>query len=120
MKYIVFLFGIAVLSACAAPKSKEIFTSDGEKAYSIACTGDGLSWSSCYEKASEICSTKGYEILTQSSEEIVPKKGLGQRVALGLQGFGAGLSGEGQHFLDRQRAGPRPVVHRSMIIKCKE
>lgn len=85
---------VAILSGCAT--SSKTYTADGKAGYSITCSGSALNWGMCYEKAGEICRSKGYEVLNKSGDQ------------------GAMLTGN-QYGL---YAGS--VINRSMIIKCKE
>ena len=91
---IIFLFIATVLSGCAT--SSKTYTADGKEGYNITCSGSALNWGMCYEKAGQLCGTKGYEVLEKSGDQ------------------GALLSGN-QYGL---YAGS--VINRSMIIKCKE
>tara|TARA_R110002073_G_scaffold284069_1_gene448349 strand:- start:1505 stop:1753 length:249 start_codon:yes stop_codon:yes gene_type:complete len=67
MKYTLLIFCIAVLSACAT--SKEVYTADGKQGHSIECSGKGLTWGSCYEKAGELCGARGYGVLQKDEDE---------------------------------------------------
>jgi hypothetical protein len=64
---LIILLSTVALSACAT--SKEVYTSDGTRGYSINCSGSMLNWDSCYERAGEICSTEGYEVLEKTGED---------------------------------------------------
>jgi len=83
-----------LLSGCAT--AKKTYTSDGKEGYSINCSGSALNWGMCYEKAGEICGSKGYEVLEKSGDK------------------GAMLSGNQFGIYGGS------VINRSMIIKCKE
>ena len=90
------LYAIALCTlmvGCAT--SKETFLPDGGKGHSINCSGSALNWGMCYEKAGEICGTKGYEVIAGGSDQGV--------VVAGNQ---YGLYGGS-------------VMNRSMLIKCK-
>lgn len=91
---IIFLFIATILSGCAT--ASKTYTADGKEGYNITCSGSALNWGMCYEKAGQLCGTKGYEVLEKSGDQ------------------GALLSGN-QYGL---YAGS--VINRSMIIKCKE
>ena len=93
-KLIIILLSMLGLSACAT--SSEVYTSDGKPGYSIACSGDMLNWGKCYEKAGEICGTKGYEVLEKSGDQ-----------GMVVSGNQYGVYGGS-------------VTNRSMIIQCKE
>ncbi len=86
------LFCCLILLQCAT--SKQIYTPSGEKGYSINCSGTALTWGHCYEKASELCGSRGYKIITTSKDQ-------GAMVT----GTQYGLFGGS-------------VIQRSMIIKC--
>ena len=91
---LIILLSTVALSACAS--SKEVYTSDGTRGYSINCSGSMLNWDSCYERAGEICSTEGYEVLEKTGEE-----------GLTVPGNSSSL----------QRGS---IIHRSMVIQCNE
>lgn len=90
----VLVVSIIVLSGCET--TKEVYTSDGKIGYSIKCSGTARSWSSCYEKASDICGANGYITLEKDTDQ--------GSVITGNQ---YGLHGGS-------------VVRRSMVIQCKE
>ena len=83
----------AIVAGCAT--SKETFTPDGSKGYSINCSGTNLNWGMCYEKAGEICGARGYDIIAGGSDQGVM-----------VSGTQYGLFGGS-------------VMNRSMLIKCK-
>jgi hypothetical protein len=93
-KLLIILFVVPFLGGCAT--AKQTYTADGQLGYSINCSGSALNWGMCYEKAGEICGSKGYEVLQKS----------GDTGAL-VSGSQFGLYGGS-------------VINRSMIIKCKE
>lgn len=90
---IILLFTLS-LNSCATYSNT--FTAEGKEGYSITCSGSALNWGMCYEKAGNLCGSKGYEVLEKNGDQ------------------GALLSGN-QYGL---YAGT--VINRSMIIKCKE
>ncbi|MEA3244317.1 MAG: hypothetical protein U9Q19_12910 [Pseudomonadota bacterium] len=93
MKIALPIFLFILLTACAT--SKEVDIAEGQRGYSIDCSGDKLNWSLCYEKAGQICAEKGFEIVDKTG-------GAGIVVA----GIEYGVYGE-------------PGLNRSMIIKCR-
>jgi hypothetical protein len=95
VKRIMLILSIAAFVGGCATASK-IFTSDGKEGYSINCSGSALNWGMCYEKAGELCGTKGYEVLEKSGDT-------GAMVTAGQYGLFGGS-----------------VINRSMIIKCKD
>jgi len=93
MKIALPIFLFILLTACAT--SKEVDIAEGQRGYSIDCSGDKLNWSLCYEKAGQICTEKGFEIVDKTG-------GTGIVVA----GIEYGVYGESG-------------LNRSMIIKCR-
>lgn len=95
MRNIIMLLLIVVfLGGCAT--AKKTYTADGKEGYSITCSGSALNWGMCYEKAGDLCGSKGYEVLEKSGDQ------------------GAMLSGNQFGLYGGS------VINRSMIIKCKE
>jgi hypothetical protein len=95
MKTILVICCLTIL-ICSCATAKKTYTSDGKEGYSISCSGSALKWGMCYEKAGEICGTKGYEVLEKSGD-----------TGTMVSGNQFGLYGGS-------------VINRSMIIKCKE
>lgn len=87
------LGAMAMAAGCAT--SKEVYTADGRKGYSVNCSGSALNWGMCYEKAGEICGTRGYEVLEKSGDQ------------------GAMVSGNQFGFYGGS------FMNRSMIVQCK-
>ena len=92
------LFWIIILFSvmCGCATSKETYTADGKKGYSINCSGTVSNWGKCYEKAAEICGEKGYIVLDKSEDT------------------GAIVSGNKFGIYGGS------VINRTMIIKCKD
>jgi len=84
---LIFIF----IGGCAT--AKKTYTSDGKEGYSITCSGSALNWGMCYEKAGNICGSKGYEVLEKSGDT-------GAMVTAGQFGLFGGS-----------------VINRNMIIK---
>jgi hypothetical protein len=55
------------MGGCAT--SSKTYTSDGKEGYSINCSGSALNWGMCYEKAGDICGSRGYEVLEKSGDK---------------------------------------------------
>jgi hypothetical protein len=85
---------ITLLGGCAT--ANQTYTADGQKGYSINCSGSALNWGMCYEKAGEICAERGYVVLEKSGDK--------------------GFAASGTQF--GLFAGS--VMNRSMIIRCKD
>ena len=62
----VLLLVAVVLAGCAT--SREIYTADGRRVYSIECRAVFYQSFDCIEKAQELCGEKGYTILEKSGE----------------------------------------------------
>jgi len=67
MKHISLLLFVSLINACAT--SSDVSTTDGKAEHSVYCSGSAYSWETCYEKASEICGTKEYDILQKYEDE---------------------------------------------------
>ena len=67
MKHISLLLFIMIFNACAT--SSEVKTSSGKVEQSIYCSGSAYSWETCYEKASEICGAKEYDVLQKYEDQ---------------------------------------------------
>jgi hypothetical protein len=57
---------LSVLVGCATAKAT--YTPDGRQGYIIDCSGQGMNWGKCYEKAGALCGNAGYEILAQPTD----------------------------------------------------
>ncbi len=97
MKYLLSIIMISFLVGCAS--STKTYAPDGREAYSLDCSGTARNWGMCYEKAGEICTTRGYDIIVQSGEQ--------------------GASGSG--YANQQSAGVHAssLHFRTMTIACK-
>lgn len=91
---LVYITVTVCLTGCAT--ASKTYTSDGKEGYSITCSGSALNWGMCYEKAGDLCGTKGYEVLEKSGDQ-----------GSMLSGNQFGLYGGS-------------VMNRNMIVRCKE
>jgi len=58
------LLTLALLGGCTS--SKQVFLETGEVGYRLKCGGKTYgSWSNCYEKAGEVCTSNGYDVVSQ-------------------------------------------------------
>lgn len=85
---------VAVLAGGCASGS-QTYGPDGKQAFAINCSGMARNWGMCYEKAGELCGTRGYEVINQSGD----------------QGAGASITPSGGFG--------GSVISRSLLIKCK-
>ncbi|KFE56938.1 hypothetical protein [Pseudomonas syringae] len=58
-----FLSIIAVLGLAGCATSSNTYLKNGKQGLSIDCSGEAMSWASCYEKADASCAGTGYEIV---------------------------------------------------------
>ena len=56
-----------LLISCA--NVSETYGPDGSRAYSIDCSGAARTWAMCLEKAGEICTTRGYDVVTRTGDQ---------------------------------------------------
>jgi hypothetical protein len=95
MRSIVVPFAVAIaMSGCATASTT--YGPNGRPAYSLNCSGLARSWGMCYEKAGELCGTKGYDVVGQGSDR-------GAIVSVNPSG---GFGGS--------------TISRSLLIECKE
>lgn len=85
MKKIILGLCLLLLASCATVA--KTYTSSGEEAYSLNCSGTARGWDKCFQAAGNICGAKGYKILDRSSEDIV-------NASLTSSGFFASKSNE--------------------------
>jgi len=67
MKHISLLLFVMIINACAS--SSEVKTASGKVGHSIYCSGSAYSWETCYEKASEKCGAKEYDVLQKYEDQ---------------------------------------------------
>ncbi|EPJ76733.1 putative lipoprotein [Pseudomonas sp. CFII64] len=54
---------IAVLGLAGCATASNTYMKNGKQGLSIDCSGEAMSWASCYEKADASCAGTGYEIV---------------------------------------------------------
>jgi hypothetical protein len=57
---------LPILAGCVSVK--KIYDSRGRQRYLIKCNGTADSWAKCYEKAGDICGSRGYRVLEKTEE----------------------------------------------------
>lgn len=102
--FILIIFVIA-LQGCAT--SREVFLADGTKGYNINCSGSGMNYSNCLEKAGEVCGARGYHLLNQQGD-VVP-------FSKAVREFGANARSASIGYLTQSGS----IVTRNLFIKCK-
>jgi len=87
--YLIALF----VSGCAT--ASKTYLPSGEEGYNITCSGTALTWGNCYEKAGELCGSRGYDVIVRSDDK-------GAAVVANQYGLYGGST-----------------IQRNMLIKCK-
>ena len=85
-----------------------MYLPDGSQGYPISCNGIANSMGDRFQKAGELCGTKGYSVLNREGEAIPMGTSIGS-ATVGPAGGSTGYT---------TQAGMR--VTRSLFIKCKE
>lgn len=67
MKHISLLLFVSSIIACTT--SSEVNTAGGKAEHSIYCSGSEYSWEMCYQRASEICGAKEYDVIQKYKDE---------------------------------------------------
>lgn len=89
-----------IMPGCVS--SSETYTADGRKGHVISCPSQGAltgaltNWGTCFQRAGEICGTRGYAVLQRSDEP----------------GFSAAVNQYGGY------AGT--TTNRMMIVRCND
>tara|TARA_B100001057_G_scaffold229615_1_gene229953 strand:- start:82 stop:438 length:357 start_codon:yes stop_codon:yes gene_type:complete len=117
MKLFFLILIICFISGCAS--SKQTYSADGEIAHSLNCSGKTRNWGMCYEKAGEICGTKGYNILNKDGEQGASVAGATNREGSGI--FGLSRKATGGLGSSRNSSGffGTSLHFRTMTIACK-
>lgn len=66
-KMLLAIVGSAALGGCATVH--ESYTADGNKAYTLNCSGTARGWDKCLTAAGDLCGHAGYRILDRASED---------------------------------------------------
>ena len=99
LKKIGIIIVFSIISGCATVS--ETYLPNGNKGYNIGCDGSALSWDLCYNKAGEICKSRGYRVINKSGDK--------NPVMLPNQNYNTGN-------YDWKYAGV--YVSRSLLIEC--
>lgn len=94
----IFLFIGFMISSCAI--SNKTYLPDGSEGYSISCNGAAVGINVCFEKAGQICGSRGYDIINREGQ-VVP--------------FGVGSATNNQVFVTYGAFNTK-----SIMIRCKE
>lgn len=60
----------SVLSLTGCTIAMPTYGPDGREAHVIQCTGAGLTWNNCLQKAGEICGRRGYNVIERNGERV--------------------------------------------------
>ena len=102
--FILIIF-VITLQGCAS--SREVFLADGTKGHNINCSGSGMNYSNCLEKAGEICGTRGYHLLNQQGDAVP--------FSQAIREFSANTQSASVGYLTSSGS----IVTRNLFIKCK-
>jgi hypothetical protein len=91
---IITILASALLTACSV-EPKEVFTANGQKGFSVGCSGNYQTMAGCYEQAGEKCGKRGFKILEKNVDK------------------GSTLSS------NKKSTYASTIINRSMIIQCK-
>jgi len=93
------------LVGCAI--SKETYLPDGTKGHSISCDGSAVGINVCFEKAGDLCGSRGYDLLNREGQ-IIPMGIGGSSVSGNAAGF------QGQSFVSNGSFNTK-----SIMIRCR-
>ena len=68
MKNIITIISILFLTSCATVS--QTYTPNGEKGYTLNCSGTARGWDKCLKAAGDLCGSNGYNILDRSDEDM--------------------------------------------------
>jgi hypothetical protein len=69
MRAIILLLFVSIINACAASSEVDTGNAEVESGHRIYCSGSAYSWETCYDRASEICGGKEYDILQKYEDD---------------------------------------------------
>lgn len=75
------LYLVLLLSSCAI--ANKTYLPDGSVGHSISCDGSAVGMNVCFEKAGDICGSRGYKLLNREGQVIytgvaLPEQGIAQ------------------------------------------
>lgn len=104
MRKTVLVLGVIILGGCAT--SIQTYLPDGTTGYHIKCDGAALNMGDCFQKAGELCGTKGYELLTREGDAVPYAIGGGSASVNQYSGQAGYISSSGM------------IVNRSLFVRC--
>lgn len=96
---------VVLLQGCAI--SRPTYLSDGSQGFSISCDGSAVGMNVCYEKAGEMCGSRGYSLLNKE----------GQVIYMGVNSSGASINAFGGSAQSATYLGA--FNSKSILVKCK-
>lgn len=68
MKHLMYLLIAVISTSCAI--SKSTYLPDGTQGHSISCDGAAVGMNVCFEKAGELCGSRGYNLLNREGQVV--------------------------------------------------
>lgn len=68
MKSYLILSIVSLLFLCSCSGVKQSYSPNGKPSYEIKCNNAAASLNGCYQKAGEICKSKGYSVISTNRE----------------------------------------------------
>ncbi len=97
---------VLTLTGCAI--TSEQYLADGSKGYGISCNGLANSINTCFEKAGQLCGSRGYEVLNRDGSTSQMAIASGSAYVNSAGGY-ASSSGSSV-----------PLITRNIMVKCKD
>lgn len=94
---IAILAAVSALAGCATVH--ESYAPDGQKAYTLNCSGLARGWDKCFEAAGNLCKDSGYTVVDRSDEAVSTISGAATATGGGFMGA--------------------HTNERSMVVECK-
>lgn len=85
-------YALLVFAPMGCAISKETYLPDGTKGHSISCDGAAVGINTCFEKAGDLCGSRGYDLLSREGQ-IIPMGVSSSNISGGNAGF------QGQSFI---------------------
>lgn len=105
MKTIFSVVLVFVLSGCIS--NKPMYLPDGSQGHNIQCNGQLYSIADCFQKAGELCGSKGYELLNREGQVLPYSDAAG------------GVQADSQRLNAAYVSHSGSIVHRSIFVRCK-
>lgn len=101
-----YAFLVFALTGCAF--SKEVYLPDGTKGHSISCDGAAIGIATCFEKAGDLCGSRGYDQLGRE----------GQVIPMGVST--SSVSGSSAGFQGSSFGSYGAFNTKSIMIRCRD